>query len=125
MGFIFSPFSSFLWELRPVTGTFLLSPVGVQCHKPSQVAASHRRWYVVLSFSLNSKSFLFPFPFFLSPRRWFFGKCVTWFPDVWGFFQRAFSVINFRLTPLWSENTRCVMWNSNRDLFYFPECGLS
>ena len=73
----FSPFSSFLWELRPVTETFLLSPVGVQCHKPSQAAASHRCWYVVLSFSLNSKSFLFPFPFFLSPRSWFFRKCVT------------------------------------------------
>ncbi|XP_055263449.1 phosphatidylethanolamine N-methyltransferase isoform X1 [Moschus berezovskii] len=39
----------FLWELRPVTETFLLCPVGVQCHKPSQAAASHRCCWCVCS----------------------------------------------------------------------------
>ena len=70
---LFSSSSSFLWELRPVIGDLAsFSPVGVQCHKPSQAAVSHRRWYVVLSFLFKSKSFWFPFPFLLFPVSCFF-----------------------------------------------------
>ena len=96
LGLIFSFLFSFLnLKLRSwiCDFSFLLIQVYVQCQYPLStiLAASHKFWYVVFSFSFCSKFFLISL-FLFGP--WVVQNCVIQYPNVCGIFFIDLSVID-------------------------------